>query len=183
MAPTAGSPGYFNPMVSSQWTIEKFLNELGSSKPAPGGGSAAAVAGCLGTELGSMVCRILLSRSRLSSKTAVRLKKDLKVLNRLSRQLRRLIQEDANAYLGFVRALASRRGIPAAIERATQSPIKICETTSRGIEVLRSLRVLVGPSLASDLKGGEALLRGAFEAARVTLEMNLKWRSRPQRKS
>jgi len=161
-------------MVSPSWTIERFLDELGSARPVPGGGSAAAVAGCLGTELGSMVCRILLARRNQNSKTAARLKRSLKRLDQLSGELRGLIREDAQAYLGLVRALEEKRGVTLAKRRATRSPVKICEAAAQAYREMNHLYRLAGPSLSSDLKGGQALLRGAFEVAFVTAQINLK---------
>lgn len=161
-------------MVSPSWTIEEFLNELGSAKSVPGGGSAAALAGSLGIELGSKVCRVLLARRNLSLGSQSRLKRTLKTVDQLSRKLRRLIREDAQAYLGLVRALKAKRGILAAKKRAIQSPMKICEAASQGVSILGELRPFAGSSLGSDLKAGQVLLRGAFEAARMMVEINLK---------
>jgi len=38
--------------------LEKFLDELASSSPAPGGGSVSALLGALSSALTSMVCRL-----------------------------------------------------------------------------------------------------------------------------
>ena len=161
-------------MVSSRWTIDRFLDQLGSAKPVPGGGSAAAMAAALGVELGNKVGRIVLSRPRLSPKRRKRIQRDLRTLAKASSQLRGLIREDSEAYSQLVRALASKRGIPAARKRAIQCPLRICEAAVQGMKVLRGLSVSAGPYLASDLESAEALLQGSFRAARLMVEVNLK---------
>ena len=145
-----------------EWSLNRFLNELGSKRPAPGGGSAAAVAGSLGVELGSKVCRILLARRNLSPKSKAELKRSLKTLGQLSRELRRSIREDSQAYLGLLQALKTGRGISSARRQATEAPLCICDGASKGRQLLRRLGVFAGPSLGSDLKAGEALLRGGL---------------------
>ncbi|MBS3787505.1 cyclodeaminase/cyclohydrolase family protein, partial [Candidatus Bipolaricaulota bacterium] len=44
--------------------LDAFLNDLASSRPAPGGGSAAAVAGALGAALSSMVANLTLGKDK-----------------------------------------------------------------------------------------------------------------------
>lgn len=145
---------------------------MGSARPVPGGGSAAAAAGAMGAELGSKVGRIVLARRRLSSKTRARMRRDLNALAESATHLRGLIREDAQAYAGLVRALAEKRGIPAARKRAIQSPLRICEAASRGRKLLKGLSAPAGPYLASDLKAAEALLRASVDAARAMVEAN-----------
>ena len=44
--------------------LEEFLEDLASSKPAPGGGSAAAVAGALAAALSSMVANLTVGKEQ-----------------------------------------------------------------------------------------------------------------------
>ena len=43
--------------------LQHFLDELASSKPAPGGGSASALCGAMGAALASMVARLTLGKA------------------------------------------------------------------------------------------------------------------------
>ena len=47
-----------------QKTVQAFVTELASDSPAPGGGSAAALAGCLGAALTKMVCNLSLDEEK-----------------------------------------------------------------------------------------------------------------------
>ena len=157
-----------------RWSINRFLKTLASAQPVPGGGSAAALAGALGSDLGSMVCRILLGRPKTSSSKRVKIKKSLAELERLSSKLKNLIQEDAKAYQRLLRAFRTGRGITAARQQAVRCPLEICEASVQAAHILKSLSGLAGPSLGADLKAGRALLQGAFSAASEMVEVNLK---------
>ncbi len=43
--------------------LQNYLNELASSQPTPGGGSASALAGAMGAGLASMVARLTLGKA------------------------------------------------------------------------------------------------------------------------
>ena len=43
-------------------TLHRYLDDLASALPAPGGGSTAALSGAMGAALASMVCRITLGK-------------------------------------------------------------------------------------------------------------------------
>ena len=45
-------------------TVRSFVTELASDSPAPGGGSAAALAGSLGAALTTMVCNLSLDEEK-----------------------------------------------------------------------------------------------------------------------
>ena len=161
-----------------RWPIERFLSRLASSDPAPGGGSAAALTGSLGAALGSMVCSILLGRRGLRASERKRLARDRQSLEKARHRLTRLIQEDAQAYQTLVRAFRTQKGIPRARERALQCPLSICEEIAGAGRIMRGLGRRTGPTLGSDVEAGQALLKGAFESAWVTAEVNLRQGSR-----
>jgi formiminotetrahydrofolate cyclodeaminase len=155
-------------------SIERFLKRLASAEPAPGGGSAAALAGSLGAALGVMVCSILLSRQGLPSFQRRQLQKERQRLVRSCRRLSRLVDRDAQAYRRLVQALRAERGVRRARWQALRCPAQICEEAVQAGRILRGLHRHTGPYLGSDLKVGWALLKGAFEAAFTTVEVNLR---------
>ena len=159
--------------VSSSWRIDRFVRRLASSEPAPGGGSAAALAGSLGVSLGAMVGRILLSRPKRSASAKSRFSADIRSLDQLSARFLKLIREDAEAYRALIVAQRSQRGVGQARKRAIQAPLDICITAEKGLKLVRGFLPSAGPYLGSDLKAARALLRGAFDSASLMVTINL----------
>lgn len=157
------------------WPIRRFLARLASTDPAPGGGSAAALAGCLACALGSMVSRILISRAGIRSAEKKKLKIGLKEMERARAKLAGLIRRDAETYAGLV--TAQRRGgrsLQAARVRAVECPLEICRQTAGAMHPLQALLKNTGPYLGSDVRAGQDLLRGAFSSAREMASINLR---------
>jgi formiminotetrahydrofolate cyclodeaminase len=155
--------------------IKVFLDGLASADPAPGGGSAAALAGCLGCGLGSMVTRILLSRSGIRSTEKAQLRQGLRQLEKARGQLAALIREDAAVYGRLV--AAQRRGGAAlrpARLAALRCPLEICRQTVGAMKRLRGLLKKTGPYLGADVRAGQALLEGALRSAAEMAAINLR---------
>ena len=165
-------------------SVTRFLRDLASSRPTPGGGSAAAVSGALGAALYSMVLGIVLAR-RLPAAQRRRLAALRTVCERHRRTLERLIDEDAVAYGRLVKAWArSRRQGPSPALQASQraalaAPLKICEAAMGLLEQSPALARAAGRWLVSDVTAGSALLVGSFAAAAATVAANLDGLDRP----
>lgn len=95
-------------------------------------------------------------------------------MDQLRRRLERLIEQDARAYRALVRAQRSGRDLLRARAEAIQCPMAICRESAAALGLLRGLGRRAGPTLGSDVRAGQALLRGALEAAREMVEINLK---------
>ena len=163
------------PQPDSSWPIRHFLNRLASSDPAPGGGSAAALAGALGCSLGAMVARILLSRSGIRSAEKAKLRLALRKVERAAGRLSALIKEDALVYKRLV--AAQRRGggpLLRARRAAIHCPMEICRQSVEGMQLLKELLKKTGPYLGSDVRAGLALLRGAFDSGMEMALINLR---------
>lgn len=157
----------------STWSIRRFLDRLSSSECIPGGASAAALAGALGCSLGSMVGQILLRRPALKPGLQMKIKNILNKTEIQGKRLEGLIREDSLAFRQLVWAQQTHRGLKTARRRAVRSPLQIGRVSASALRTLRGLQPYTGPYLGSDLKVAKALLKGAFEAARVTASMNL----------
>jgi len=77
--------------------LNRFLSELASSSPAPGGGSVAALAGSLGAALSSMVCNLTLGKDKYAD-VQEEIKDILKKSEKLRKDLIKLIDEDTKAF-------------------------------------------------------------------------------------
>ncbi len=164
--------------LSTHWPVRKFLDKLSSTEPAPGGGSAAALSGALGTALGAMVASILLSRPKLRVSEKKKLKALAGKLQSAQRDLQRLIREDALAYLALINVNRNKKSSRAALLRvhlrAIECPIAICAACAKAIQSMAVLERSTGPYLGSDVKAGRALLAGAFRASLWMVEVNFR---------
>ncbi len=109
--------------------MKKFLNDLSSKKPAPGGGSASALAGAMAASLASKVCIFTLGKDKYKD-----VEKQFKELNKqatkLQMELFKLADEDKKAYLKVVKTKGSQE----AVQKAAEVPL---ETAQKSLEVLK----------------------------------------------
>jgi len=124
--------------------LNAFLDELASSAPAPGGGSAAALAGAVGAALVSMVANLTLGK-----KDYVNVQDDIQRLVKESETLRlkcqQLLDADVAAYSEVARVAKMPRdtdeqkaarsaAMQAALKNATAVPMELCQVC---VDILR----------------------------------------------
>src|SRR5258708_33962841 len=81
----------------TQASVEKFLDDLASGHPTPGGGSAAAIMGAMGAALVSMVCNVTLGKKGYEGVEAeMRAVRDES--ERVRRRLTTMVAEDIAAF-------------------------------------------------------------------------------------
>jgi len=163
-----------------------FLDAVSAGTPTPGGGSVAALAGSLAAALGVMACRIgLPSQQAKSSTKEPDLVGDLQRIEQrllqVSTRLKALVQADAEAYEGVLRAYRLPKADPsrpdrisASLHAATEVPL---ETASLACEVARLLRSVITqtkPSVSADLKVGLFMARAAIQGGLENVATNLK---------
>jgi formiminotetrahydrofolate cyclodeaminase len=87
----------------TQTSVEKFLDDLASAAPTPGGGSAAAIMGAMGAALISMVCNVTLGKkgqeAAAAEMQAVRTESE-----KLRAQLTAMVADDVAAFDGLMAA-------------------------------------------------------------------------------
>ena len=164
-------------------TVSGFDAEVAAASPAPGGGSAAALAGSVAAALVAMVCRLSVGRDDLAT-TADELAKTLDAAEGLRRRLLELIDEDTAAFDAVMIAVrlpkaeeAQRVARVAALERATLAAAAVpLETLTAAARTLALAGALVGranPAAASDLGVAVELARAAAEGALLNVAINL----------
>lgn len=84
-------------MTIKDGTIQKFLDDLASSAPTPGGGSAAAVTGATGAALISMVCNLTIGKKNYANVEAD-MQRILKQSEKLRGELTGMIEADVGAF-------------------------------------------------------------------------------------
>ncbi|MBI4229209.1 MAG: glutamate formimidoyltransferase [Planctomycetes bacterium] len=162
------------------WGVGRFLAAVASPAPTPGGGSASALAGALGAALGEMVCRLAEAKG-----AAEPLGSSASDLASLRARLQTLVDRDAAAYEGYVRAMRLPKGSPeekaqrrhaidVALRQAIDVPLDVMDA---GQGVLRALVEVArhGPVHAvSDAAVGALLARTSVRGAARNVRINLK---------
>lgn len=148
-------------------TVEKFLEELGSKSPTPGGGAAAALAGAMAAALVEMVASLTTSGSLRTE--AGRTKK-------LRIKLMKLADDDVAAFDAVMKAYKSKSKpkIKKALKRAMDVPQKVAEL-SKEIEKLALAAARKGNKNAySDARSAIYLARASVASAMENVKINKK---------
>jgi formiminotetrahydrofolate cyclodeaminase len=164
-------------------TVGAFDREVAAASPAPGGGSAAALAGSVAAALVAMVCRLSLGRSDLDAGDE-ELTKTLDVAEGLRSRLLELVDEDTAAFDAVMIAVrmpkaeeSQRVARVAALERATLSaaaaPLETLTASARTLALAGALVGRANPAAASDLGVAVELARAAAEGALLNVAINL----------
>ena len=142
-------------------SLKEYLNDLAAKKPAPGGGSAAALSAALGVSLISMVVNFTLGKPKYA-----KYEKELSGILKDSEDLRSkfldLVDLDVIAY-------KSKN-----IKEALDAPLKVCRFCFTAIKLCPPLIRKSNVNLISDVAVAAVLLESAFAAGYFNVEINLK---------
>ena len=159
-------------MDYSKKTLQKFSTELGSPRPHPGGGSAAAVVGALGASLVEMVMGIN-EKKRGGASAAHRRTRRIRVLKE---RFLRLVSEDVRVFLVISRFFGNTRDprkYQAALKKGAAVPLEMCRLSVEAMRLALPEKKRTGRWLLSDLKEAVVLLEAAFRSAKLNVEINL----------
>ena len=160
--------------------IDKFLAELASSAPTPGGGGAAALCGALGIALGNMVGSLTLGKKKYAD-----VQEDIAELNAKAEALRAgfvaLVDADAEAFAPLSRAYAIPKDDPArdeimepALLRAAEAPLEIMRKCAEALDLISGYAAKGSALAISDAGCAAALCGAAMEAAALNVKINTK---------
>jgi glutamate formiminotransferase/formiminotetrahydrofolate cyclodeaminase len=169
------------PLVSM--TVERFVDEVSSSSPAPGGGSVAALAGSLGAALAAMVANLTVGKKGYeaawtsSSALAER-------AQALKAALLAAVDDDTKAFDDVLAAMrlpkatdaekaARADAIAAAYEKATSVPLATARLCLAAIELAEEAARTGNRNSASDAGVGALLAKAGLEAAILNIRINL----------
>ncbi len=167
----------------SSLSVMEYAQQLASKRPAPGGGSAAALAGVLAVALGEMVGNFTVGKKRYAAVEG-EVRPALERLTELREQLLELVDQDAEAYEAVGAAYnmhkqtrQEREKRAAAIEASLKAAAEVPrQVVLRIEEALGQLPVLLekgNPNLASDVGVAAKLGMAAAECAWLNVEVNL----------
>ena len=176
----------------STTSLGGYLDALAAATPAPGGGSAAGVAGAMGAALVEMVAGLSLVKSGAMGDEHSGLQRTALERARSARaELLQLAEDDAVAYGAFMEALklpkssdderaARTSAISAAAQRAAEVPLATLRATVAVAEAARSIQDKSLLAAASDLEVAARFARASGESAAENVEANLPYIDDPQ---
>ena len=163
--------------------VREVLEALASSNPTPGGGTAAAIAGAMGTSLLVMVSSLAKSRNN-SDEEKVALAKTREAIAPITAKLTRLADADTEAFNGVMAAYRLPKGtdiekaartsaIQAALKGATVVPLYTLRACAQALLHARTVAAYGNQSASSDAGVAIALLRAAAAGADANVRANL----------
>jgi methenyltetrahydrofolate cyclohydrolase len=143
-------------------SIGKYMDDLAARMPAPGGGSASALAAGLGAALISMVVNFTLGKPKY-----IRYERELKGIIKKSEKARSvfldLVDRDVAAYKSKD------------MRKALSVPLDICRLCFDAISLCPALITKGNKNLISDVAVAAVLLESGFVSAMFNVEINLKF--------
>lgn len=167
----------------SELTLDAFIGRLGSDAPAPGGGSASALAGAIGASLVQMV--VALTSGRAGAELA---ENDLRELGLAAAgfqsELLQLVDTDAAAYASVIAARRLPRAtdrerelrrvqIDAAVREATRAPLTIAQRAEAVLKLAERLAPIGNRNAISDAGVAGLLAAAALRGAALNVQINL----------
>jgi len=162
--------------------ISEFINELASEKPAPGGGSAAALAGALSAALASMVCRLTIGKKKYKE-VEDEMKLVLKETESLREILAKLIDEDSESFKmvskaysmprdNELQAKARKEAIQSALKGAIEVPLEVIKTGRKVLDLLHTVAQAGNVNAISDAAVSALLADACIKGAAYNVRIN-----------
>ncbi|BAL80988.1 cyclodeaminase/cyclohydrolase family protein [Caldisericum exile] len=164
----------------SDLPLEKFIEELSSSNPTPGGGAASSLVGAFGFALVSMVLSIYQKKNPESS-----LEPLIEQTKEKSDLLLRLSSKDAEVFERFIEAVQlpkdteeqkeiRKQKMQKALIDSTLVPFEVINILYDGSKVLDQAKAFCPKSAISDLYTALSFFEAAFDGAKANVLINLK---------
>ena len=159
--------------------LKKYLDDLASIKPAPGGGSAAALSGAVACALASKVANFTVGKEKFKA-VEEEMKNILERTEALRADFNRLCSEDAKVYRNFSEAMKLPKGperqkkIQQALKEATAVPFEVCKSAHEAVKLSLVLAQKGNQNLITDSGIAALMFQCAFQSALLNVEINLK---------
>ncbi|MDB4349341.1 cyclodeaminase/cyclohydrolase family protein [Omnitrophica bacterium] len=159
-------------------SIGKYLDDLAARKPAPGGGSAAALEAALGCALMSMVMNFTISNKKYEA-SKEKAAADLKKSEDLRRRVTDLIDADVAAY-GKLSEAFKKLGkdspeLQILYKEACNVPFEICKISDEALAICKRLVEYGNKNLVTDTAIAALMLESAFFSGKFNVYINLKY--------
>ncbi len=164
-------------------SLQTYLDELASSQPTPGGGSASALSGALGAGLACMVIQLTLGKASYAN-VQLEMETLLPQVEQLRRRFQQLMQEDSDVYGRLSASFKLPRETDeqkvartnAIQERLVEAALVPMEITERAVELLQyceRIAQIGNVNVLSDIATGAMLVAGAGTGAAWMVRTNL----------
>lgn len=166
-----------------QMSIDDFLEDLGSKKPAPGGGAAAGLVGAQACALAEMVCNLTAS-NKAYAEFHEKAKEYGAVFSMARSIFLDLMQEDANSFHTLMDTLRSIRTLPLeerrprqeeAFKKAIAVPQSMAQTMTDLLPSFTNLLLHGNKNALSDAVMAAQLAMTCIRSSILTVKMNLKY--------
>ena len=161
-------------------SVSDWLSATAARRPAPGGGSVAALVGALAAAMGEMTLNFTTGRKGNTAEQESRVAVELAELHRARMLLLELMEEDQRAFTSLTAARKLDDSVPdkrakveAATAAATAVPQAIMATGSRVLAVAGRVAVDANPWLLSDLEVCGELALATVRCGRYNVRANL----------
>lgn len=163
--------------------VKKYMENLASNLPAPGGGSASALAGAQGISLVMMVAELTVGKEKYRDWEAY-CQKAISDGTVIQTNFLKAIDDDTDAYNKVGAAfklpkntdeekVARSRAIQDATVLATRVPLRTMEISLEALKVAKSLIGKSNPNCSSDIGVGALNLNSALMGAWLNVKINL----------
>lgn len=163
--------------------LNDFLAELKSDSPAPGGGSAAALAGAIGAALGIMVGNLTVSTEKYAAVHGEAQELVTKLEEKLA-SLERYVDEDTEAFTQVMRAYKLPKAtdeekalrsqtIQQAMQGAAKLPMQVAVVCMEVLEMSGSMLEIGNANAASDAAVAGRMAHAAMWSAIYNVKINL----------
>lgn len=162
-------------MTIKNQTVEKFLDNVASKTPTPGGGAVAAVTGGMAASLVEMVCNLTIGNPKYFN-VQDEMVKIAERVSELNGQLLKLADSDSEAFEKVMEAYKSKdkAKIKGALLTAVEVPRKTAELCENVRELAEIAARLGNVNARSDAISAEHLAFAAVQAAEENVEINKK---------
>lgn len=166
-------------MQLSELTVRGFADLLGSDAPAPGGGSAAALAGALGAALTAMVGSLTVGKKKYAEFDGLA-RETLEKARDLEHRFLDVMQRDTEAFNAVSAVFAMPKGTDEekatrsqAMQDCTRTPFEMMELSLEALRLTEGLVDRSNANAASDLGCAALHLGCAIQGAWLNVLINL----------
>jgi methenyltetrahydrofolate cyclohydrolase len=165
-------------------TLHRYLDDLASALPAPGGGSTAALSGAMGAALASMVCRITLGKDAYAD-VRQEMEELLQKTESLRDKFQQLMQEDIEAYgklatsYKLPRETSEERKhrtdmIQKQLVKAALVPLEVVECSAELMKSCQRIAEIGSVTVLSDVATGAILAYCSGKGAACMVHINVR---------